>query len=216
MLFLKINVILFALTIGLSSLSIFPYYMHLISIANNIALDVANRNYINVEDIETYIGHLNKYYGEDGVNTYSLLTFKEADIKGNLAGSDESAKDYVTKGVTAFVSPLEIPSSSSVVLKKGGYNTVAVDVETLDGQCLMIDYLKGNFDPINDVNDLVDGMEGNNMNNSCRLVNRGTPFKVEIVTRFKLTGGAFGFMFHSAIPVKVVAVGVTTKYYKYD
>lgn len=48
------------------------------------------------------------------------------------------------------------------------------------------------------------------------LVNRGTPFKVNLKTRYKLTGYAFGFKLHSAIPITVASVGVTTQYYQYD
>lgn len=222
MLLLKLNVYLFLITIGISGLSFFPYYMHLNQISNNVAMDVANRNYIETGDVSKFVGHLNAAPGQKDSTTYSLLTFRESDIKGRVvSGTDNKSSSEYAKagGVTAFSTKVSA-DKDSYALSSGGNTTVAIGVKALSGskanKSLLVKYTGGKFDPVNNNTALVDGMTGNKMSNNSILVNRGTPFKVKLQTRYKVSAGTLGFMFHAAIPVELETIGVTTQYYQYD
>lgn len=222
LLILKINVYLFILTFGISVLSFFPYYMHLTQISNNIAMDVANRNYINTSDVSKFVGHLNASPGQNDSTAFSLMTFRESDFDGRVVDGDREDISQFAKdgGVTVFSREIEAPSDS-YALSSGGNTTVALSVKALSGsksgKSLIASYgASSKFDPLNKEDHLVDGMTGNQMKNNSILVNRGTPFKVSLLTRYKLTAGTLGFMFHSGIPVEMSTVGVTTQYYQYD
>lgn len=223
-LMLKINVMLFFITAGLSALTFFPYQLHLNQLANNVAIDVANRNYTVRDDVLALVGHLNADAGESAANTFSLLTFKESNISGQVKGSevDRSSVSSTMKGggITAYADKLEY-DSNSLLLKNGGSNTVSVNVDVLSGpesgKSLIVNYRGGDeFDPLNDNTHLVDGMTGTNMAGNSTLVNRGTTFDVRLKSRFNLAVGGFGYRLNFAIPVEGVSVGVTTQYYQYD
>lgn len=220
MLLLKMNLYLFIITLGVNSLALFPYYMHVNQVSNNIALDVANRNYILMDDVEGYVDHFGKTYGQEGAMTYSLLTFKESEIGGNLFGFNQmsSASTHTkTSGLVAYADPIDV-NSNAYVLKNGGRATVAVSVNPLEGSQKSKSMVvgKSSFDPLNSNVDVKQGMDGHSsLGNNSVLVQRGTPFEVSVKTRYKLSGGVLGFMLHAGIPMESKTVGVTTKYYQY-
>lgn len=221
MFILKINLLLFVITLGVNVLTVFPYYMHLTQISGNIAMDVANRNYTTHDDLGNYVEHLAAGYGDSNANTYSLMTFNKSNIDATDAGDNANVANYVGMGNTSFSSPLDVDNDSYVVTS-GSEEIVAVSVSAVsgskNGKSLIACYgsCNADFDPINEVSHMIDGLEGDGMSQNSVLVNRGTPFKVSLKTRFKLSGGTFGFMFYAGIPVTIETIGVTTQYYQYD
>jgi hypothetical protein len=221
MFILKINIFLFVITMGVNILTVFPYYMHLTQISGNIAMEVANRNYTTYDDLENYVGHLDAGYGESRANTYSLMTFNKNNIDSTDVGDTADVSNYVGLGNTSFSSPLDV-EQHSFVITDGSESIASVNIEaisgTKDGKSLIACHgsCNGNFDPINNNQHMIDGMDGNGMSANSTLVNRGTPFKVSLKTRFKLSGGTFGFMFYAGIPITIETIGVTTQYYQYD
>ena len=219
---LKVHVVLFLVTGALSALTLFPYKLHLDQMANNIAIDVANRNFTTKEDFLAISGHLNADPGDADANTFTLLTYKESNVdgvtKGSDAGEDGFRNSIQAGGTTGFADRLEVDSSSAL-LKNGGIDTVALNVDTIGpsgGDSLIVDYAGGSFDPLNNTDHLIDGMNGTNMLNSGKIVNRGVPFKVTLKSRFNFTITGLGFRWNIGIPIEGVSVGVTTQYYQYD
>lgn len=222
MLILKINVYLFVITLGANLLMLFPFYMHITQISNNVAMDVANRNYTTHKDLSLYIDHLSAQGGDANAVPYSLMAFDKA----NRVGSSQSLESGAVSaaklgGQTSFSNPLN-PDPNSYISKSIGDEVASVSVKAIggskDGKSLIA--CKGacasEFNPLTNNQDMIAGMDGTGMTADSTLVNRGTPFKVSVKTRYKLSGGTLGFMFHAGLPVTVETIGVTTQYYQYD
>lgn len=214
--------ILFLVTGALSALTLFPYKLHLDQMANNIAIDVANRNFTTTDDFRAITGHLNADPGDPDANMFTLLTYKESNVhgvtKGSGAGEDGFRNSIRAGGTTGFADRIEVDSLSAV-MKNGGIDAVALNVDTLGssgGDSLIVDYAGGSFDPLNNVDHLIDGMNGTNMLNNGKIVNRGVPYKVTLKSRFNFTITGLGFRWHIGIPIEGVSIGVTTQYYQYD
>lgn len=221
-LILKMHVILFLITAGLSALTIFPYQLHLNQIANNIAIDVANRNFTTRDDFTAIAGHLNADPGDSDANTFTLLTYKESNIDGVTKAGDVDSGGFrdsiLAGGTTGFSDRIDVDASSAV-LKNGGIDSVSLNVDTIGpsgGDSLIVNYAGGSFDPLNNTDHLVDGMNGTNMLNNGKIVNRGVPFKVTLQSRFNFTISGLGFRWNIGIPMEGVSIGVTTQYYQYD
>lgn len=216
---LKANIIIFIITIGASALAIFPYNLHLNQIMNNMALDVANRNYITDKDINKYVDHLTEPQGSAKANLYSMQTFKEYDLNSgaSLRGSaaiDTFDNGSLKMGAGHIVFSDSLPHTGYTVAKQSKVIlTVKLKDTTTDGSIL----LKGaptDFDPLSNLSHTKQGME--NGYGGGKVVQRGHTFELEIATRYKLTGAAFGFFLTAAIPTSVSTNGVTTQYYQYD
>lgn len=214
MFLLKMNIFIFIITLGVNSLSIFPYWMHLNQINNNISLDVANSNYVKDSTLNSYLGHLILDYGDENANTFSILTFKESkfsNVRNAEVTTQNVSKATKDLGVTAFASPV---TSNNKSYSLGTPKTVVLNVQTTSGQSLILEGAPTSFNPIENNTDLNTAMTSGYGNG--KLVNRGVPFKSVLKTRFKLTGAAFGFFITTALPITVETVGVTTQYYQYD
>lgn len=214
-LILKINVLIFVITLGVNTISLFPYLLHLNQINNNIALDVANRNFVSESDLKKYLEHFTYDYGDTGASTFSILTYKN---KGGAINTDANFNEIqqATKdrGVTVFAKDLSF-DSKSYTLQSGNSSVVGVNVETIKngGQSLILD-VGDSFNPLNNNIEMEKGIEDGY--GKGKIVNRGHAFNVTLKTRYKLTGAAFGFFITTALPVQVDTVGVTTQYYQYD
>ena len=216
---LKANIIIFIVTIGASSLAIFPYNLHLNQIMNNMALDIANRNYITDKDVDKYVEHLTAAQGTQDANLYSMQTFKEYDLNNSSSLRGSSAVDNfddgnLKMGAGHIVFSDSLPHVGHTVSKQSKVIlTVNLKDKTSGGSIL----LKGaptDFDPLSNLTHTKQGME--NGYGGGKVVQRGHTFELEIATRYKLTGAAFGFFLTAAIPTSVSTNGVTTQYYQYD
>lgn len=215
MLILKINVIIFLITVGVSVFSLFPYLMHLNQINNNIALDVANRNFVTEDDLNQYLKHFALKEGDTGASTFSVLTYKKMPGDNLKTGdmSVASLKEVIksnSRGKTVYVKDLAF-NGDSYTVGYGGEAIVGVNVDT-QSDSLILNAGSG-FDPIGNITDMKAGMDGNY---GGKIVNRGERFTVTLKTRYKLTGAAFGFFLTIALPVEAKTIGVTTQYYQID
>lgn len=214
MLILKINIMIFVITIGVNTVSLFPYLLHLNQINNNIALDVANKNYVSESDLKKYLEHFTLDYGDTGASTFSVLTFKSIGaVNSGEANFDAISNAAQDRGVTVFAKDLSF-DNNSYTLNSGGSAVVGVDIETVKSNQSLILSVGNSFNPLDNNDEMMTGMDSGY--GKGKIVNRGNAFNVTLKTRYKLTGAAFGFFITTAIPVKVETVGVTTQYYQYD
>lgn len=219
MFIIKVNVLIFLITVGANTVTLFPYMLHLNQIANNLALDVANRNYTTDASIKQYVKHLTVKTYTSGATIYSQQTFKESDMKGTTHNESDMSHlgNYISMGSggIVFANPLQTESQASNADDSTGHHIVSVTVKTKgNGPSLILSSLPKDFNPLENPDNTKEAMD--NGYGGGKLVQRGQPFEVKLKSRYKLSGGAFGFMVHSAIPITVQTVGVTTQYYQYD
>lgn len=223
MFIIKVNILIFLVTVGVNTFTLFPYMLHLNQVVNNIALDVANRNYITDGNIKQYVKHLTITNYTSGATIYSQQTFKEADMSGSSSDSSSMSNlgnmVKMGKGSIVFANSLSTDSQAATFGDSTGHAVVSVTVKekssnSSSGQSLILNNLPTDFNPLENPENTKTAMD--NGYGGGKLVQRGHAFEVKMKTRYKLSGGAFGFMIHSAIPLTVLTEGVTTQYYQYD
>lgn len=218
MMILKVNVLIFILTVGVNTFSLFPYMMHLNQVVNNLALDVANRNYTTADSVEKYIVHLKPKTGATDSTVFSQQTYKNADMSGGkTTSSTATVKNTVAMGAGSIIiaSPLSTDSGAVTVKDVTGDSVASVTVTNKSGNgSLILSKIPAGFNPLEKSADTKEAMD--NGYGGGKIIQRGNAFTVKLKTRYKLSGGAFGFMINTAIPMEVETQGVTTQYYQYD
>lgn len=210
-LFLKINIAIACITLGANALLIYPYYLHLTQLANNLAMDVSSKNYATAHDVNLYFKPLT----EDKKTLYSVRTYIPGSETFNGAttmsvgerNKDKIFENFNSGGIYVYTPPL---SSNSI----GGTdyninNVINVSVKSCTNKDLILESATTTFNPLVNNSDMIKGMDGTTFGGT--MVQRGTAFQVEVNTRYVLSGFAMGANINMVIPVKVQSVGVTTQ-----
>lgn len=212
---IKLNIYILIITLTANVALIYPFYLHMSQIANNIAMDVAAKNYVTKDELNSYLKHLTLqndniyaskvYRPNDAVYSRKTTTFNDAQMN-----TESITTGFALGGVRVYTPALKKPPGKAELF---GDSAVYISVMTnKDSKSLLIN--DSSFDPMRNTNQMITGMDSGT--GGGYLVQRGNSFKVNMTTRYVLTGMTFGLMVHMVMPVEVTSVGVTTQYYQYD